>query len=302
MTTEQESRLSMYQEIMGLVNNNLPIVTPLPYSSEFITTMTGVISQIILNGEKQDLDITGIAAIKKQLRTIIEFKGLDIALKVVAYATLNGKLPLLNEAKKYTKTELTHCADNILKIHCECIYDLANDNIADLATYGIDATMLSDFQTDINNYYDTIATPTISIADRKVITDTIRYLFIAGDAAMKKADAMVEVVRITEPAFYVEYKNLRKITNTGARTMALKGTAVNNKNKGIQGVRFEFAQQETSVVIVKETYIKGGFNIQDMPDGVWDVTITKVGYVSQQTTVVVDNITMVKLNVTMLKS
>jgi len=303
MTSEQECRFSMYREVMEHLNNNLTIVNTIPNMNVFVPAMNDVIQQIILNVEEQSHDITGVAANKKALRTDIETKGLDIALKVVAYATISGNLILLNEARMYNKSELTRCADNILKIHCQCIYDMANNIVVELDEYGVNAAILADFETVINDYYDTIALPGIKIADRKVITEMIKLLFVNGNTILKKTDAMIEVVRVSHPEFYSEYKNLRKITNTGKRKMAVKGTALNQKDKPIRGAVFEFKSRDNNLTksVIKHTYIKGSFFIRSLNSGIYDVTITKVGYDTQTVEVIVDGIEMQRLVVKLVK-
>ena len=110
-------------------------------------------------------------------------------------------------------------------------------------------------------------------------------------------------MRLTHPSFYSEYKNLRKATYTNLRKRSITGKALKTNGKPIEGAMFVFTHSTDGEAesIVKYTKDKGMFYIEEIPEGVYNVTITKVGYITQQTTVAVDNIDMVTLTVTLVK-
>jgi hypothetical protein len=127
-----------------------------------------------------------------------------------------------------------------------------------------------------------------------------------------KIDTLVEVVKVSQPNFYNEYRNVRKVISTGNGSFALKGSATElNSGDPVAKATFTFAPTngllKSAVAnskdnIVKKTAAKGKFNIKSMPEGTYTVTITKPGYKDLVVTVSVVSGELAKLDVILEKA
>jgi hypothetical protein len=302
MTSEQESRLSMFMAVRDFLTANATITATLPNYAGYFTAVQNGITSIQTIREQQEFDKTGIAANKNQLKTTLISQAMDVSRKVVAYALYVNNTVLLNEVK-YSETDLKKSADTILKDKSQVIYDRANTNLAALATYGITAAILTNLLTAITNYNAAIPKPRLGINDKKQATAQLAVLLDTVDSNLLKIDSLAEIVRLTQVNFYNGYKNARRIVETGIGSLALRGSAIETQNgEPVTNATFTFnhnggtlktAMASSSLdgngTIVKKTAAKGNFNIKSMPEGTYSVTVTKPGYKDKVVTVSVTN-------------
>ena len=122
-------------------------------------------------------------------------------------------------------------------------------------------------------------------------------------------DAAVEIVRLTQVNFYNGYKSARKVIETGAGTLSVKGMVTDAKTGApLKGVTVSFALDGGMAKakaannipdVVKKTADKGGFNIKSLPAGTYQVTLKKVGYADQVVTISVNDGEMTELNISL---
>lgn len=298
MTSEQESRFSMQLVTRDFLIVNAPITATLPNYAGFFTAVNNGITQIQVIREQQEFDKTGIAVNKTQLKTSLISLAIDVSRKVVAYATIANNSILLKEVK-YTESDLKKSADTILKDRCQVIYDRANSNLAALATYGVTAAILTNLLNALTAYNTSIPKPRLGIADKKLATEQLAALLKSVDDNLAKIDALVEIVRITQANFYSGYKTARKIVETGVGSLSAKGKITDSvSGAGLKGATITFTSETGArnaktgnafVPVVKKSADLGGFNIKTLPEGSYNVTITKPGYKDAIVTVYVTN-------------
>jgi hypothetical protein len=298
MTSEQESRFSMQLVARDFLTANATITATLPSYAGFFTAVTTGITQIQSIREQQEFDKTGIAVNKTQLKTNLIALSIDVSRKVVAYATIVNNAVLLKEVK-YTESELKKSADTILKDRCQVIYDRANANLAALATYGVTAAILTNLLNALNSYNTSIPKPRLGIADKKLATEQLAILLKSVDDNLAKIDALVEIVRVTQANFYSEYKNARKVVETGVGSLSVKGKITDSvSGVGLKGATITFTADAGTKTTkagsdlatkVKKSADMGGFNIKSLSEGSYNVTISKPGYKDAVVTVYVTN-------------
>lgn len=289
MTSDQKNRFNMFMVVFNFLGLNPAIVSTIPFSALFMSTLQNIISQILLYGEQQIFDKKGIAVYKERVRATLISSAIDIARKTAAYASIVGNDTLFNEMD-LTETQLKRDDGNNLLEHCKGIYDRSNANAAALVPYGVTAAMITGLQNNIDSFFNTKANPRLGIVEKKKATTELKKLFDMGDAAMKKCDIMIEIVRISQPQFYRSYRDARIIVNTSEHTIALKAQVVDKTTgKPIEEVVCVFTSEgsDTVVRIRKKTAKKGGFMIRNMQAGTYKVAVSMEGYISQVVTVYV---------------
>lgn len=312
MTNQQESRLSMYLTFRDFQASYTAITNPLPNYTTNSTTFVNTIPQIQAIAEQQKISKKGVTDNKNNLKETLIVMTADYARKLGVYAKFTNNATLAQEVK-FSESKLRQIADTAVKDYAQIVYDRAQTNVAALATYGITAATQTTLLNAINAYNASIGKPGVSRNESGQNTKQLEALFKTADAALANMDAAVEIVRLTQVAFYNSYKNARKVIETGIGSLAVKGLVTDAvSGEPLKGVTLSFslegnnglakAAKAATESVVKKTAEKGGFNIKTLPSGMYSVTIKKVGYVDQVITVAVADGDLTELNVQLSKN
>jgi len=312
MTNQQESRLSMYLTFRDFQASYTAITNSLPNYTTNSTTFVNTIPQIQAIAEQQKISKKGVTDNKNNLKETLIVMTADYARKLGVYAKFTNNATLAQEVK-FSESKLRQIADTAVKDYAQIVYDRAQTNVAALATYGITAATQTTLLNAINAYNASIGKPGVSRTESGQNTKQLEALFKTADAALANMDAAVEIVRLTQVAFYNSYKNARKVIETGIGSLAVKGLVTDARSgEPLKGVTLSFslegnnglakAAKAATESVVKKTAEKGGFNIKTLPSGMYSVTIKKVGYVDQVVTVAVADGDLTELNVQLSKN
>lgn len=299
MTNGQENHLNMQLTVVKFCNDNLSIVTTLPGFSANLQIVSDSNDQIATVAEVQETGTGGVTTNKKELRLNLNALASDTARKLTAFAKLNNNLTLLGEVN-YTDSDFKRFSDIEARDHAKIVYNKAEDNLAAVAEYAINATTQTALQNAIQSFTSVMTAPRLSATTKSQATKQLVKLFNKASMALDKMDAIVELVRLTDPNFYNGYKAARKIMNKGKGKLAVKGSVSDAKNgEPIKGVTVTFmpdgepvaTMQATNgeAVLSKTTADKGGFNIKSIPAGTYHVSFKKAGYIEQTMTVNVND-------------
>jgi hypothetical protein len=308
MTDRELNRFSMYESVDDYVLQTLSVTKTIHMFTETHSAFHDCILQVRAKRVVQEVDKTGITARKNEMRADIIKKVLDILRKIEAFAVVGGNVQLEKEVH-YNESQMKDTPDSILYDICMVIHEKAKENLEGLNSFGITEAVISDFKNNITNFGETIPKPRAGRVTNKGATSDLKEIFSKADKLLIKMDALVEVVRMTEPEFYKNYKNSRIVVETGKGYLALKASAVESGTKEpVKGVQFHFENTDPVLkaaggngTIVKKTHKKGKFYIKSIEKGVWNVIVTKVGYKKQVLTVNVPDGEMAELVVEMEK-
>jgi len=288
MTSKQNAKLKMYLTVRIFLLSNPAILAKLPNSDEFMAALDAAIAQIQSTNEQSQFSTKGITDNKKQSRDNLTTLIVDNAGKMHAYARYLRDTVLLAETK-FTRTDLKGIPAVDLVDIAKGLYSRIQTNMAKVTSYDLTAETQTTFKTAIDSFNETIPQPRQSQLKGKETTLLETQAFADADEALSNIDTLVEIVKLTEPTFYAGYKNARKIVEQGTGTLQVQGTIVEagtQKPIPVAMVAFRLSGQ-TEVVLEKETAAKGGFMIKSLPEGIYDVTVTKVGFKIQTVTVTV---------------
>jgi hypothetical protein len=311
MEKRQERRFNMYLTTVDFCEQSSPLLGPLPNFSNNLIKLKGINEQIFIFGGEQSRNITGTTVAKKDLRINLENLSADAARKAMAFATVS-KNPVLFGEVNYALTDLRRMPDTLLAETSDIIHSRIDANLTDMVEYQVTAATQQSYRQAINDYKASLATPRITEVTKKVATAKLAELFKNGDAVLEEMDAVVEIIRITQPDIYLGYKSARKVIETGTGKLAVKGLVTDSQNgEPVKGVTVSFwpdgdpnkliAVNEAPLV-VKKTAEKGGFNIASLPGGTYRATLHKVGYTEQSLTVYVNDGEMTTMEVALAKN
>ncbi|MEI8047083.1 MAG: carboxypeptidase-like regulatory domain-containing protein [Bacteroidota bacterium] len=293
MNQRQESKNSTYKTLDELFTTNNATVTALPGAEGLVGEFRANCTEIDSLIARQGVDKSGLADTKEMKREAAIVAGLDVAKRIVAYATIEENPTLIKEAK-LSESELRKLADTKLAPKLMAVVTLATTHAAKLVDYGVTAEVTAKLNDAIMAYAAAVPQPKLGIDETKQITAALEGFFKKNDLILRKMDALVELEKASTPVFYQSYKNLRKVVVTGKGSLAMKGLVKNAATgQGIPNVdiMIELADDgrikagSELVKIVRRTAGKGNFILKSLPEGAYNLTISKLGYVTQVKTV-----------------
>jgi len=287
MNRKQESKFGMGYGLRDLLNQNAAITSSIPEFGKYLTALIENMDEILVINEKQVSDQSGIARYKRQLKNDLFVKALDISRKTATYAKIANNT-VLEDTVRFSESELKMANAQVLKDLSLLIHHKAEENLTALVPYGVTEEYLNAFKTAIDQFIEVIPKPRLGINDRKQATAKLVALFQENDKVLEKLDALVEVVRLSQPEFYASYRNVRRVIEQGKGTLSLTASVTDREtHSGIKGVRVSFACQEklsdpvgsgNGRMLVKTTTEKGFFQVKSMLPGTWVATLVKPGY------------------------
>ena len=279
MTTKQANKLKMYLAVRNYLKANTEITDTLPNFSEFMEELDAAILQILTNSELSQYSNMSSTEAKIQLRTKLEDGMLDDSHKLRAYALYVNNVKLAEETR-FTESYLRKATELEIIDIGRGLYSRINDNLASLTTYGLTATTQTTLKLKIDTYANAIPESRQVQVDKKESNRLIAEGVTDADDALDDISALVEIVHTSKPDFYSGYKSARQVIDSGTTTLQVQGEATDaTTGEPIADAVFTFCLSgQKEVVLTKHTAAKGGFNEKSLAEGVYDVTVTKVGY------------------------
>jgi len=287
MTGYQESVNKMSVATVSYLSINGTITATLPGYTPLITTIQTSLTQLMPAIVQQEADKSGDTNNKKQLKAILIGQTMDIVRRTVAFGTNVNNSALL-ALVGYSESDLTKASDTKLVGICQVIHDNANAQVANLGTYGVTAAILTTQQASITNFNTAIPKDRVDTTDSSAATKLIGTLIKTITTTWAKIDTLVEIVKVTQPAFYNEYQSVRKVIDTGSSSLSLKVKASDAQSgDGVANVTLSVSPASTQMKAmsssnkkadVKKTASGGGAHYKSLPDGDYVVTATKPGF------------------------
>lgn len=288
MDLKNQGKLKMFLTVRVLLLSNPAITAQMPNFEEFITVLDDAIAQIQSSDEQDVQRSKGITINKKALRESVIAQTLENAAKIQAYAIYIGDAVLIAETR-YTRTKLNALTELKLISNAKSLYTLIQKNLANVAPYYLNESTQTNYLTSITNYEQSTPDYRESQIIGKSNSLTESQAFEKADIALTNIDALAEMMRYSEGSFYAAYRNARKIVMQGIGTLQVKGKITDAKTgEPVIDASLSFTLEgESAPTLVKQTSIKGGFMIKTLPRGKYNVSISKIGYITQNIEVVI---------------
>ncbi len=285
MDITKESKLSMFLVLIQWIDANMQKLEHIPGFMAIFDLFKSDAGRIAEIRPGQEESKKGIAQSKTQAKEGLAVKLNSVSRKAIAFAVITLNLPL-QEALRYTLTELRRAPDTTLSSIARLIIEKIAPIQKELEPYGISADDISNLSVLLATYDELIPMPREGQIEKKDATLQISNLFDKCDGNLVKMDALTEVIHDTDPQTYNDYWDARKVIKTAIRTMALKANAT-EKGKGIPvaNVVFEITNTATGEKITKKTAAKGNFYLKNLMEGSYEVKIKKSGYLPQTRTI-----------------
>ncbi len=299
MNSKQGSIYAMLRRVYDFLKKKLTLLSKLPVFTDLFSSFESKLTQIGVLSEQQEKDISGLKKQKEALKADLITKALDVSRRVVAYAKLTGNDVLAKEAY-YTETNLQHYPDETFVTSCSVIYTAAETHAASLIEYDVTAEMLAALKKAIDDFKAVMDSPKIGHTEKKQITDQLAQLFEEEITLLDKIDLLVDMMKNTQPEFYAEYFDTRKVVYHSG-SLSIKGQITDAVTGApLSGVNVSFALDGV-IKLEKTTAEGGGFTVKTLSEDTYLVTASRIDYTSQTLPVTVLANELCVINIDLVK-
>jgi len=307
MNVMQENKLNMYYSVKDVCEEYRPVWIE---NAVFAATYNLWIANIPLiedNRDLQTLETTGVTTHKNTKREAMIDKALYVENRLQSYAHV-VKNPELLESIEYSVSDMKKARDNEVVGICKAILGRAKVHATEVAAYGATAEVIADLEAAIVAYTDILPKPKLAKSQSKTATENLTALFKANDELLaSRMDLDIELFKASAPDFYNQYHAARVVQASKGRSNSVLGSVVlAGSGEPIKGALIRFTATttgETPKVFEKKSSDKGNFRMK-LPEGTYRVTVSKIGYLDRELSVVVAHgeTTNVKVELTLVNS
>jgi len=215
MTTNQKNYLDMFVAVKETYEQHKTIFDAMPARLQAFTNFLAKVAAIQSAGSAQTSNTTGITQDKEVLRVNLCNLSYTNMQVIKSYAIASGNNTLKTEMD-YELSDLLNTTDETIAGFCQLRLDKANTLLVPLADYDITAATITTWQDAIDDYNEASGNPRNASNNQSTITDSIKVLIKeTNDMLNNQIDALVQPLKATQNAVYVQYFKSRKIINRG---------------------------------------------------------------------------------------
>lgn len=278
MNRKQERKFSMYNAVSTYLQSVDPtIIGKMPLMDEAIEALQKSIDEIRTISENQQESRKAYRQIKQATREEVE-NTFYLLLGQVKSLAVNTNNILLRDQVSFSLSALKGMSDGNLQVTTGIILEKANENLADLLTYGATAASLTAAQDLRTDYISKMADPRNAISYKAEETKLLKIEFAKTDKLLEDTmDTLIIIIKYSDMTVYDIYKNNRKIIGPNGMALAFRVFVKNMAQEPIQYIKAVIEGDSTTY----KTSIKGSFQIKSLPDGMHSITFSKAGYQTQ---------------------
>jgi hypothetical protein len=247
------------------------------YGNAF-TRFTGKISDIEAADANAQKKTNGVTKDKKKKRTAMTALAMLVKGAVQAYAASVSDNTLF-ESVNFSETKLKYGKSTTALSRASVIYTAANGILPQLASFGITAQILTNYQTAITDFEQFISAPKQAIVERVGANKDENKLINEADAILlNEMDKLMDNFKDTAPQFFMDYFDSRKITDLATHFTKFKigVTWKDTPQQPVYGATVS-ARSLTTNHVFDFTSDVNGIAEEKVIHDVYDITVTKPG-------------------------
>ncbi|NVO18112.1 MAG: carboxypeptidase regulatory-like domain-containing protein [Bacteroidetes bacterium] len=291
MNTHQIALHQMLGNTSRFAEINKAKFSDLPLFADYVTRLSKLVADIGTDSQILDVSTVGITKNKDVAKTRLVERTMDAVKCIKAYASINGNHELLSKVN-FKENTLGKIHQAELSFKCKELIGIANTLLPELSAFGLTQELLEDVETAIQAYdMKSTIKPQHKGAIKAARLTIDKYFQEALSLVKDKMDPLVELIKKSDPDTYTSYKYARSIVYLPVRSVALKGKILDSiSGSPIKGVQVTICQSITDSAknginngkIVKKSARQGGFHVQSLNSGQFELMAIKEGYEEQR--------------------
>lgn len=225
MTNSQSDRLDMFKATTAFIDATMVISSTRPGLIAGKDSLNDLIKDIEEKASKQSNAIGGNTEEKKEKKELLAQQLYLVTSGTKAFAASTNNDVLQGEMN-YSITELRTLLDDLIVPFTENIVVKVTPHLgAPLTAFGVDAAAMAALDDAKKAYSEVQSKPRLALSEKAAQTSALPPLFDKATKVCKEIlDPTAATLKVTEPDWFSNYSNVRKIVNTGSGTTALDGT------------------------------------------------------------------------------
>lgn len=279
MNIQQKGDMKSFEQTLLFLSQNAAQTALLPNGAALISAIDANIATLyVIDTELQGLNKLNVLS-KAQQRIALETVVFQLAARGTAYAVQTNNA-LLEQSLTTVISDLRKMSEVTFRDYAQHIYNTLNAEIANIdAIYRITAADLTNLQTQINDYTDTLPGASNRIARIKTLNAQFADVLTNTKVIGKKLDGLIDTLRFDEPFFYKGYTFARKPKKASSSVRALVFTVTNSiTTLPLYKVTLTFTPVGGGKTIIKRTTKNGTIVIPNLAEGVYEGSATEAGY------------------------
>lgn len=217
MNNRFENKRTMYKAVADLLDANTTKTAPITAFAPALANFKDLIEAISEKNQLKGTATSGKTALKTQLANDLIAATVPIAGALFALGSSTND-PRLKELGDVRKTDLEGLRDTELTDKVTIIKNLADENAAALAAYGVAPAEIAALDTKSIAYDNSLGDKESSLSTQSSAGKVMSNIFDQADALLKdQLDRMMEKFASSDQQFYLEYKSAREIKDLGHR-------------------------------------------------------------------------------------
>jgi hypothetical protein len=283
MDTISSDQTNMIRTTIQLCADNVGATSAI---SAFPATLAQAETKLLLIDQFDQIAMStskGVTLDTNALRISMSSIGIKCASAVLAYAGSVKNNTLIAQVN-YTEPKLNKLSKDEVDDVCQTIREVADLNMLNAQSFGINASDTSDLQSTINLYRIGMQNPRQAIINKSDAIRQIKQLIreVIDEIFKVQMDKMVNTLKKSNPSFVDKYYQARIIIQLGSSTTKIRGTVNYTENKKpiyAASVTLRNAGQSTIAYQTKSDN-DGLFHISDIKPGNYDIEVTHPDFIA----------------------
>jgi hypothetical protein len=215
MTTNQSNRLTMAKTLRQFFSAEQAKYAGNNPLTARIADFNTIVDHLEHLASVQTTDTTADTGLKSDARILMT--NLTVAYANTAADYFDGKDSPLSKQLTTSKTKISKMSGVEAKIYCSRLYNVVNDNRANLDPDYVTASEADQWFTAINNFDAKAYDAGINIDASQNATQDLKAEFEKLRLCIQKLDRLMKKYGVLNPSFYGNFKISRKISDLGTR-------------------------------------------------------------------------------------
>jgi hypothetical protein len=215
MTTSEETKLTMYKDLLLLMKKNSSVTFTIPAFGNAINEFNGLVEQI----KEKSMEVMKASSGKAVNKHDIQDELLDTLQPIISALYVYARKynnTILKENIRLTEHDLKDLTDSELIAKSTSILKWANENLDALADDGIAIEHLNLLRKKIDTFKNLASSSDATTRQISEVRCDLHKLFDTADSLIKEdMDNLVEILKPANPQFFREYVSVRNIVNPG---------------------------------------------------------------------------------------
>lgn len=274
----------MLKVVYDTCSESLTAVNNITACKEAYIKLGKIISTMEDSMQVQITDHTGLTKEKNYLKQLLAEMTVAVSGGLVSYAHNKHDYALEGEMH-CSLTQLERMSDDVMLERCKTVKTKANDLVAELADFAIDAALITQFTDRIKDFEKICPKVSEAIDTRKMHTANLDNLIAeASDLLKNEMDRLVVLIDDTHETFKKLYKNARSIDDYHGRRTAAPLPEGFGSITGIVSNSVDSGLIEDAVVSLEELNLTvstdedGEYYFEKVPAGVYTMKVSAETY------------------------